>query len=316
MHIELRHLRYFKAVADTGHITRAAEALGIQQPPLSQQIRSLENELGTALFIRHPKGVELTEAGRLLKVEAERLLADFAALQDRMLAFAQGHRGRIQVGFTSSAAAHAFTPEVLRTCRARHADIEVGVREANAAEIIEEVAASRLHCGLLRVPVSRPRGLRFETLLEEPSLLAVPADHRLASATTPVSVKSLDGERLILVRRPGAPGLYANLLAACARHNVSVTLAAEVDRMMTNLNLVAAGVGISIVPSSMVGAHPQAVVYRPLAASLRLGAPITLVYRETDCEGPCGTFIALVRELAQRYRTAAHSNGTKKRVRR
>ena len=66
----------------------------------------------------------------------------------------------------------------------------------------------------------------------------------------------------------------------------------------------------------MAGAHPQAVVYRPLAASLRLGAPITLVYRETDCEGPCGTFIALVRELAQRYRTAAHSNGTKKRVRR
>src|SRR6478735_465783 len=101
--MELRHLRYFMAVADAGHITRAAQTLGMQQPPLSQQIRALEDELGVALFRRHPKGVELTEAGRLLKADAARLLADAAAMQQRMSAFVRGERGRVLVGFTSSA---------------------------------------------------------------------------------------------------------------------------------------------------------------------------------------------------------------------
>jgi DNA-binding transcriptional LysR family regulator len=117
-----------------------------------------------------------------------------------------------------------------------------------------------------------------------------------------VALKELQGERLILVRRPGAPGLYANLLAACAREQVEVTLAAEVDRMMTNINLVASGMGISVVPASMKGVHPHAVVYRPLAAAADLSAPITLVYRLADTAGPTGTFLALVREVAARHR--------------
>ena len=304
MHIELRHLRYFMAVANAGHITRAADTLGIQQPPLSQQIRALETELGMVLFNRHPKGVELTDAGRQLKVEAARLLADFAAMQGRMLDFAQGIRGRIAIGFTSSAAAHPFTPECLRQCRSRHPDIQLEVSENNAAEITEAVSSARLHCGFLRVPVSRPPGVVFEELLQEASVLAIPVDHRLARGKPgPVALTELhDGERLILVRRPGAPGLYANLLAACVREKVEVVLAAEVDRMMTNLNLVASGMGLSVVPASMQGAHPHAIAYRPLADSVKLGAPITFVYRLADCEGPMGTFMSLVREIAVQYR--------------
>ncbi|MDB5931007.1 MAG: LysR family transcriptional regulator [Polaromonas sp.] len=302
MHIELRHLRYFMAVANARHITRAAETLGIQQPPLSQQIRALEAELGTALFNRHPKGVELTDAGRQLKREASRLLADFAAMQGRMLDFAQGIRGRLAIGFTSSAAAHPFTPECLRLCRSRHPDIQLEVSENNAAEITEAVSSARLHCGFLRVPVSRPLGVAFEELLQEESVLAIPVDHRLARGNAgPVALTELQGERFILVRRPGAPGLYANLLAACARENVEVELAAEVDRMMTNLNLVASGMGLSVVPASMKGVHPHAITYRPLAASIKLGAPITFVYRQADCEGPMGTFMSLVRETAVQY---------------
>jgi DNA-binding transcriptional LysR family regulator len=299
--MELRHLRYFLAVAETGHITRAAELLGMQQPPLSQQIRALENELGTTLFRRHPKGVDLTDAGCELQAQAQRLLADFETMQEHMQAFARGERGRLQVGFTSSAAAHAFTPEVLRLCRKRHPDIQLDVSEHNAAEMTEAVLASRLHCGFLRVPVARPEGLVFEPLLQEPSLLAIPVDHRLARPRSrPVALAELDGERLVLVRRPGAPGLYANLLALCAQQNVHVELAAEVERMMTNVNLVAAGVGLSIVPASVRGAHPEAVVYRAFEPSVQLSAPITLVYRQTDGDGPLGTFVALARELASR----------------
>ncbi|TFZ05097.1 LysR family transcriptional regulator [Ramlibacter rhizophilus] len=303
--MELRHLRYFVAVAEAGHVTRAAERLGIQQPPLSQQIKSLEAELGMPLFHRHPKGVALTDAGRQLLGDAQRLLAQFTALQERMLAFAGGLRGRIDLSFTSSAAAHAFTPEVLRTCRSRHPDIQIHARENNAAEITEDVAAGRLHCGFLRVPVDRPEGVALETLLEEPCLLAVPVDHRLArTRSRPVQLRELQGERLILVRRPGAPGLYANLLDACARQGVAVTVAAEVERMMTNLNLVAAGEGLSVVPASMQGAHPHAVAYQPLAPSIRLTAPLTLVYRARDAVGPTGTFLALAREVAARQKPA------------
>lgn len=303
MNIEIRHLRYFMAVAQTGHITRAAEILGMQQPPLSSQIRALETELGTPLFNRHPKGVELTGAGRMLQAEAKRLLDDFAAMQERMLDFVEGRRGRLAIGFTTSAAAHAFTPACLRMSRSRHPEIQVDVSEKNAAEITDAVRDSRLDCGFLRMPVARPPGLVFEQMLEEESVLAIPIDHRLAAdESAPVRLAELEGERLILVRRPGAPGLYANLLAACARDNVHVELAVEVERMMTSLNLVAAGVGLSLVPASMRGAHPQAVKYRRFEDASRLGSPLTIVYREADCSGPTGAFIALVRELAAEHR--------------
>src|SRR5262245_60835397 len=100
MHMELRHLRYFVAVAEAGHMTRAAARLGIQQPPLSQQIRALERELGTVLFRRHPKGVALTDAGRLVFADAQRILADTSALAARMARVAKGLSGTLSVGFT------------------------------------------------------------------------------------------------------------------------------------------------------------------------------------------------------------------------
>jgi DNA-binding transcriptional LysR family regulator len=306
--MDMRQLRYFVTVADNGHMTRAAAQLGIQQPPLSQQIKALEQQLGMTLLQRHPKGVALTDAGRVFLVEARRLLQDFSEMQARMARLAGGQHGLLSVGFTSSAAAHAFTPAVLRACRSRHPGIALSLSEDNAATLIESVARSRLHCGLLRVPVARPEGLRFETLLTEPALLAVPLDHRLAqarrAASTPVALAELAGEPLILVRRPGAPGLYANLLALCEREGVPVNVAAEVERMMTNLNLVAAGAGISVVPASMRGVHAKSVVYRPLLSSAALEAPLTLVHREADSAGPVLTFLNLAREIAASHAAA------------
>lgn len=300
--MDLRHLRYFTAVAEAGHMTRAAAALGIQQPPLSQQIKAIEAELGLQLLRRHPKGVTLTAGGRALLAEAQRLLADVQAMRERMARIARGEQGRLAVGFTSSAAAHAFTPQALRECRRRYPGIELDLSEDHAAALTEAVAAGRLHCAFLRVPVARPPGLCFVTLLEEPVVVAMPADHALASRPgRALPLQALAGERLLLVRKPGAPGLYANLLALCQRAGVEVTVAAEVDRMMSNLNLVAAGVGISVVPASMRGTHGDAVVYRPLADGGALRAPLTLVYRAGDEAGGEGeaaaSFIALVMGL-------------------
>jgi len=303
MNIEFRHLRYFVAVADARHITRAAERLGIQQPPLSQQIKALEVELGVPLFLRHPKGVTLTDAGQLFYAEATRLLRDCAAMQERMLAFADGSQGMLSIGFTSSSAAHDFTPEALRVCRATYPGIQLAVSENNAAEITDAVASSRLHCGFLRVPVAWPKGVVLKTLLQEPAVLAMPRDHPLAQLPVgkkpgAVQLKDLQGEKFIFVRKPGAPGLYANLLELCTRAGVGINVVSEVDRMMTNLNLVAAGAGISVVPSSMQGTHHNAIVYRPLARAVKLGAPLTLAYRKSDCHGPTGAFVELVTKIA------------------
>lgn len=299
--METRLLRYFVAVADAGHMTRAAAQLGIQQPPLSQQIRALEGRLGMTLFHRHPKGVSLTDSGRLFLAEARRILQDIAAMEERMQRVARGERGRLHIAFTSSAAAHAFTPEALRECRRRFPEIELVLSEHNAAEVTEAVADGRLHGGFLRVPVSHPAGVTLHTLLHEATVVAVPLDHRLARRRARrVALQDLDGENLILVRRPGAPGLYANLLMRCAQAGVQPKVVAEVPRMMTNLNLVAAGAGISVVPASMQGAHPHAIRYLPLSATAKLDAPLTLAYREADREGPLATFVALVLDIAAR----------------
>lgn len=305
--MEMRQLRYFAAVAQTGHMTRAAEQLGIQQPPLSQQIHALERELGLALFRRHPRGMALTDAGRQFQVEATRMLLGMEAMSQRMARVAQGQEGTLAIGFTSSAAAHRFMPELLRAFRRLHPKVELQLREENAAELTEALSAGRLHCALLRVPVARPEGLHFETLLREPVMAAMPSDHAFAAASKrsgtaarPLTLAQLCSEGLILVRRPGAPGLYAELLALCHAKGLRPRIVAEVDRMMTNLNLVAAGAGLSVVPASMTGAHPHAIAYRRLAGSGPLDAPLTLVSRDDEDNLPAQRFTALARELASK----------------
>jgi DNA-binding transcriptional LysR family regulator len=306
--MDLRHLRYFLAVADAGQMTAAAAALGLQQPPLSQQIRALEGELGLRLFERHPKGMALTDAGRSFEADARRLVEAADALQRRMKALAAGEQGRLQLAFTSSAAAHAFTPRALRECRRRHPGIDWTIAERNAAEITEAVADGRLHCGLLRAQVAEPPDVVHRELLREPVVVALPSDHALARRAR-IAPEDLHDEPLILVRRPGAPGLYANLLALCHARGAVPRVVAEVERMMGNLNLVAAGVGLSIVPASMQHVHTDVVAYRPFARGVHLHAPLTVVYRADRLDGALRTFVELLAELAAADAAAAAARG-------
>ncbi len=230
------------------------------------------------------------------------MLQDMDAMKQRMVRVAKGQAGTLAVGFTSSAAAHRFMPEALREFRRAYPAVELQLREDNAAELTEALAAGRLHCGLLRVPVARPEGLVFETLLREPVLVAMPSDHRLAlgrsKASRPLPLAKLCEEGIILVRRPGAPGLYADLLALCHAKGLRPRVVAEVDRMMTNLNLVAAGVGLSVVPASMTGVHAHAIAYARLADGGQLDAPLTLVSRVEEDNLPAQHFAELLRRLA------------------
>jgi DNA-binding transcriptional LysR family regulator len=303
--MDLKQLRYFVAVAETGHITRAAARLGIQQPPLSQMIRGLEESLGTALFKRHPKGVSLTESGELLLADSRRLLGDAEAVRTRMRAVAAGHAGVLAIGFTSSAAAHALTPQVLRECRRAYPGIKLQIAEDHAHGLTEALAAGRLHCGFLRAPVSRPAGLVFETLAHEPMVAALPVGHpALAGKGRALPLGKFKGESFILVRQAGAAGMYANLLQLCEKQGFTPTVGHEVGRMMTALNLVAAGEGVTVVPASMQGVHPHAIGYRPLENARSLDAPLNLVFREADCQGALKSFVELVRDSVARRQAA------------
>src|SRR5215203_4480146 len=203
MAIELRHLRYIIAVAEEGHITRAAERLGIAQPPLSRAIKAIEQDIKIQLFRRVPSGVELTDAGRTF-IEGAR--ATFACL-DRTLEStrrtARGEEGRISVAFTSSTAFHPLVPRVIREFRETFPRVTVTLAEGNAAELIEQVESDRLDAAFTRISVAKLEGLVFHPLVEEPMVVALPKGHALARGQTraPLQLKEVADETFIVNRQ-------------------------------------------------------------------------------------------------------------------
>lgn len=284
--MELRHLRYFLVVAEEQHFTRAAERLNMQQPPLSHQIRLLEKELGFDLFRRHPKGASLTAGGLVFVEEAKTILERVEQASQRAGRAAQGFEGALSIGFTSSAAAHPLIPSIIRAYRNAYPGVHLALSEGNAAELTEGVESGAVSIAFLRQPVSRPRNVKFLQLLEEEMLLILPVGHRLAprpvkNGMPSVSLKLLVDEEFILVRRRGAPGLYGDLIDACENAGFTPKIASEVERMLTNISLVAAGAGVSVVPASMKDFHRDSVVYCHIEdAKPALIAPITLVSRD------------------------------------
>ncbi|PKG96317.1 LysR family transcriptional regulator [Pseudomonas sp. Choline-3u-10] len=303
--MELRHLRYFVMVAEERHFTRAAARLNMQQPPLSQQIRALEEELGFELFKRHPKGVDLTTGGAVFLEEAKAILARVQAGARRAARVAHGVEGTLKIGFTSSAAAHPLIPQIIRAYRERYPAVSIALEEGNAGRLTERASAGELEVGVLRAPVSQPAGIEFHRLLVEELLWVLPIGHpALTAAGGAIDIQRMRDEPFILVRRPGAPGMYANLLRACQTAGFEPKIAFEVERMLTNVSLVAAGEGISVVPASMRDIHGDSVVYRRIhGARPRLVAPLTMVCRRFNQSPALLNFIQLARRLAKDHRS-------------
>ena len=292
--MELRHLRYFVAVAEEKSFTRAAARLRMRQPPLSQQIKMLEREIGVRLFERLPKGVELTAGGVVFLADAQATLAGVERAAQKAVHAANGIEGALSVGFTSSVASHHVAPDIILHYSRSYPHVALTFHEGNAADLTEAI---------VRAPVAQPPNLLFHTLFNEEMLVALPLKHQLVrkrkgAASRGVSLRALANEPFILVRRPGAPGMYANLIAACNRVGFSPRIAAEVGHMLTNIMLVAAGVGVSVVPASMRGTHAGLVAYCRLKDSPKLVAPVTLIHRHENTNPAVRHFVASTQRLA------------------
>jgi len=302
--MDLRHLRYFVAVAEEGHVTRAAERLGIQQPPLSQQIKALEAELEVQLFRRKPRGVELTEAGESLLTDARRILGEVEGALAKAQRTARGEQGRIAVGFTASAPFHPFVTRIIRDFRAAHPLVSLSLEESGTAELVEGLRAERIDVAFVRSAVSGGEGITFYNLLDEPMFAALPASHPLARKRKPLALAELAAEAFVLYRRASGPGLHDAIVGACQAAGFTPRTEQEAPRITATLNLVAAGLGVTLVPQSLASLQPEAIVYRPLTGRPRLVAPLRLACRSVDHAAAARRFVALVRREARDTRVS------------
>ena len=297
MQMELRHLRYFVAVAHEGHITRAAEKLRMQQPPLSQQIRALEREIDATLFVRHPRGVALTDAGRAFLTDAEAILGEVEHAKMRARRTARGEVGRIAVGFTTSAPFHPLVARAMREFRIKRPDVSFVLEESSSADMVSGLRDERLDVAFIRSGLVDPEGITVHALLQEDTAVAFPAQHPLSRRPV-LALKELSEETFILYRRPDGRGLYDVIIAACSAAGFSPHVGQEAPRIVSTLNLVAAGLGITIVPASLSRLPLEGVTYRPLTGRPAIKVPLNLACRADERSAATLGFIDLVRRLS------------------
>jgi len=270
--MELRHLRYFIAVAEERHITRAAERLGIQQPPLSRQIKALEREIGVQLFRRKARGVDLTEAGLKFLDDARGMLSHLDRAFDTARRTARGEQGRIFLGYTSAAAFHPLVPRVIREFRQTFPAVSLALEESPPNDLIARILNDEIDIAFIGGPVADQEGVAVDPLLEEPMVVALPCGHPLArnakGGGMALSSKSLAGETFIVFGRPNSPSTMQTnaIVAACEAAGFSPHVGHVVPNNLSRLNLVAASLGIAIIAASLQRMNIDGVVYRVSSA--------------------------------------------------
>ncbi|MFJ1470528.1 LysR substrate-binding domain-containing protein [Massilia orientalis] len=296
--MELRHLRYFVAVAEELSFTRAAERLHIGQPPLSQQIQALEHEIGARLFERNRRRVLLTEAGRLFLGDARRMLALSEQAKETARRAHLGEAGELRVGFTFST---PFTPlfaRVVRRYRQQYPGVRLTFLEIPTQPQLAKIEARELDVGFVRPgPMPLPRTVALTMLRQDPLLLVLPADAPLARKKH-IAVKDLADQAFVVFPEKTGTGIYHQIFDLCRAAGFTPHIAMEAGEPSTIIGLVAAGCGISVLPSSFEGIHMEGVVYRPLADPDATTA--MLLARHAEGGGPLvDAFVALAQAAAE-----------------
>jgi DNA-binding transcriptional LysR family regulator len=262
--MELRHLRYFVAVAEELHFGHAAERLHIAQPPLSRQIRDLEREIGTPLFDRVPRGVELTHAGRAFLPQARLTLAQAERARRTAQRAAAGAIGRLRVGFVEAATHSGILPDVLGFFRMHLPLIGLSLFEMDTAEQEDAFREGRIDIGILQSPpADSDRWLHVERVYTDAIVAAIHDTHRLAKRTR-LALADLSAESFVLFPRPVAPALYDDIITRCRAAGFSPRVVQEAAGWHTLSGLVGAGVGVAFVPQSLSLIKRPGVVYRPV----------------------------------------------------
>ncbi len=260
--MNLRRLRYFIAVADELHFGRAAKRLHMAQPPLSQQIRQLEAELGVTLFERSTRRVTLTDAGRLFYPEAQRLLGEADSVERRVAEIRSGDGGTLRLGFVDSAS-YEVMPRLLRAHRQRWPSVEYELLSMSSDAQHEALIARRIDLGIGRAS-RESAAVRSTQILKERLSLALPADHRLASQKQ-TSLARLGGEPFIGFDRGVSPSLHSELVAMFADAGADYDPIIEATEYTTIVGLVASGQGIAVVPAAVKSFNPPGLRYLELS---------------------------------------------------
>jgi DNA-binding transcriptional LysR family regulator len=286
--MQLRPFRYFLAVAEELHFGRAARRLGMAQPPLSRQIRALEQELGVVLFHRTKRDVQLTDAGVVFVAEARTAVERV----DRAIARAQqaGRIDRLQIGYTSTVPYTPVFSTVIREYRRLRPGIELGLREMSTPRQLEALADGKIDVAFVRSPIpDHPKSIALAPLMRERLFAALRDDHPLAAAET-VAPEALAKEPLILTL-PGS-WLRDYVTVICREAGSLPHVVQEAQQIADAIPLVAAGLGVSFVPESACNLAAPGVVFRPLSQTSD-PAEVALAYRRGEASTPVQAFIAL-----------------------
>ena len=296
--MELRHLRYFVAVAEELHFGRAAARLHIAQPPLSRQIRDLEREVGAPLFERVPRGVELTAAGAAFLPEARLTLAQAERARRTAQRAARGEIGRLRVGFVEAAIYSGVLPDVLGFFRMHLPNIGLSLFEMDSVQQAAAFREGRIDLGILHSPPpDADRWLRTEPVYTDPLIAAVPHTHRLA-ARRRLALGDLAAEPFVLFPRPVAPALYDDIIARCRSAGFSPRVVQEAAGWHMLAGLVGAGVGATFVPRSLTSFQQPEVVYRPVR-DLSVDMGMQAVWKRGDASPVRERFVTALRAVAR-----------------
>jgi DNA-binding transcriptional LysR family regulator len=302
--MELRHLRYFVAVAEEGHVTRAAERLGIQQPPLSKQIAALERELDVRLLRRTARGVELTDAGRAFLDQARTILSGTEQAVETARRTARGEQGQIAVGVAPTGPFHPFLPRIIRAYREASPLVALTLEESFTNDLVERLRGEKLDVAFLRSPVRDVAGLIIDHLLDEPMVVALPSSHALATTNNdnePIPLKALSGDTFIVYGRRLGPGFYDATVEACSAAGFDPRLGQEAPRITSTLGFVATGLGIALVPASMRRVSMDGVAYRRFTGPIQPTVALNMASRRGDPSAVVRQFVSLVRKFAKTF---------------
>ncbi|MBN3845841.1 LysR family transcriptional regulator [Paraburkholderia sp. Ac-20342] len=290
--MELKQMRYFLAVAEEQHFGRAAQRLHMAQPPLTRHIRALEDELGAALFVRTPKGAELTEAGRTLLAEVPNILTLTRRATEHTQLAGQGMLGRLDVGIFTSGVLHAI-PQLLARFHTDRPGVKIGLHNLSKAGQIEALRERRISVGFNRY-VPAEDDIVVEMVLKEQFIVALHEQHPLAHKNT-LSLGDLDNQPMILYPNAALRGLAQEVTDAFAEERIALVVEQEVEDVITAMSLAASRFGVCITTASAANLKLPGLAYRPLRSRRLRHIELNCLYRKGDTAPALTAFLEVVR---------------------